>query len=184
MYMAWYCFDNRHIELRKNCTMTGLNNVLVQRVGRLLISSHQSIAVAESVTGGLLQYAFSGVVNAAKFYQGGVTAYNISHKCRLLGVEPNHAIAVNCVSVDVAKTMALNVAKLFDSDWGIAITGYATPVPESSQKRFAFYSITFRGKLLKEGMLIPGEKNPGEVQAVYVNEMFSILASLVQAQKL
>jgi nicotinamide-nucleotide amidase len=161
--------------------MTGLNNELIQRVGKQLIRRQQSIAVAESVTGGLLQFAFSGVVNAAKCYQGGVTAYNISHKCRLLDVEPHHAIAVNCVSGEVAKTMALNVAKLFDSDWGIAITGYATPVPESQQQIFAFYSISFRDQLMKEGKLIPQGNTPAEIQTGYVNEVFRNIAIILKA---
>jgi nicotinamide-nucleotide amidase len=181
---AWYCFDNGLTKCKHKITMSDIDNELVQSLGEQLIHRQQSVAVAESVTGGLLQYALSGVVNAAKFYEGGLTVYNISHKCRLLGVEPHHAMAVNCVSGDVAGTMALNVAKLFDSDWGIAITGYATPVPESNQKLYAFYCISFRNKVIKEGKIVPAEKDPEVIQAVYVNEVFKNLATLVQAQKL
>ncbi len=147
-----------------------------------MIELNQNIAVAESVTGGLLQYALSGVIDAASFYEGGIPAYNISHKCIILGVDPRSAIAYNCVSREIAETMALNSKRLFNSDWAMAITGYATRVPESQNKLFAFYAICYGQKIIKSGKLVPANTSPGEVQASYANELLHIFLTILQAQ--
>ncbi|HEY2725901.1 MAG TPA: CinA family protein, partial [Parafilimonas sp.] len=65
---------------------------LIDDIGNKLKEKNQSIAAAESVTGGLLQAAFSNAKAASFFFQGGITTYNIGQKCRHLLVEPLHAI--------------------------------------------------------------------------------------------
>lgn len=80
---------------------------IIQSIGNILIERQQSIAVAESVTSGHMQAALSTAPDAAKFYQGGITAYNLGQKSRHLHVEPIHATASNCVSDQVAHEMAM-----------------------------------------------------------------------------
>src|SRR4051812_38795900 len=96
-----------------------------------LLAKQETISVAESVTSGLLQAAFSSAEKAMQIFQGGITTYNLGQKYRHLLVDPIHASACNCVSERVAQEMALHVCELFSSNWGIGITGYASPVPES-----------------------------------------------------
>ena len=88
-----------------------------KKLRNYFINHCQSIAVAESVTSGNLQAIFSQVKDAAKFFQGGITTYNIGQKYKHLNVDPIHAIACDCVSLQVAENMSLNVCKLFNSDW-------------------------------------------------------------------
>lgn len=82
-----------------------------------MIGRHKTIAIAESVTSGHLQAAFSLADNAAFFYQGGITTYNLGQKTRHLHVEPIHAELCNCVSELVAGQMAVGVAKKFSCDY-------------------------------------------------------------------
>ena len=124
---------------------------VIQAIGRILIERQQTIAVAESVTSGHIQVALATAMDAAKFYQGGITTYNLGQKSRHLQVEPIHAMACNCVSEQVAREMALAVCKLFNSDWGLAITGYASKVPESNNELFAYYTIVYAGKVMESG---------------------------------
>jgi nicotinamide mononucleotide (NMN) deamidase PncC len=86
-------------------------NLLI-RIGKYLKRKEETLAVAESVTAGLVQYAFSNVPDATQFFQGGLTAYNVAQKFKHLQVEPIHALAVNCVSQLVAEQMALQVCSL------------------------------------------------------------------------
>ncbi len=60
---------------------------------------------------------------------------------------PIHASVCNCVSEKVAHEMALEVCKLFISDWGLAVTGYASKVPESNNELFAYYAIVYAGMI-------------------------------------
>ena len=153
---------------------------VLKRIGKKLISKKQTLSVAESVTSGLLQFAFSNVPDAAHFFQGGITAYNIGQKFKHLGVEPVHALSVDCVSQKVATEMAMHVCDLFSSDWGIGITGYATQVPESDHKIFAYYAITYKMKLKKSGKIVPHTDDPPEVQRKYVNDVIRIFSQLVK----
>src|SRR3954471_13620303 len=113
---------------------------ILQSIRESLLESGQSISIAESVTCGLLQFAMSNTMDTVKFFEGGMTVYNANQKFRLLNVEPTHAIAVNCVSEQVAIELAQNVRIKFDSDYGLGITGYASAVPESGNKLFAYYA--------------------------------------------
>ncbi len=97
---------------------------IINNIKDILITEQQTLSVAESVTAGHLQAAFSSAVEASKFFQGGITAYNAGQKCRHLNIEPIHALDNDCVTEQVACEMASQVNKLFISDYGIAITGY------------------------------------------------------------
>lgn len=148
---------------------------LIDSIGTKLKKNDQSIALAESVTSGLLQAAFSNADRASFFFQGGITAYNIGQKSRHLFVEPLHAIECNCVSEKVSQQMAINVCNLFVSDYGIGITGYAATLPEKNiNELFAYYAIAARGKILDSGKIITAEEEGLPAQLFYVNQVLKI----------
>jgi len=152
---------------------------ILESIGEKLLKKKQTIAVAESITSGLLQFAISGIPDAACFFQGGITAYNIAQKFKHLEVEPLHALSVNCVSQKVAKEMAGQVCQLYTSDWGIGITGYASPTPESGNNVFAFFAIAYKGKIKSSGKINPPKTDPPELQVLYVNYMLRKLLALL-----
>lgn len=149
-------------------------------LGKTLLQKKETIAVAESVTSGLLQFEFSTIPDASQFFQGGITAYNIGQKYKHLQVEPIHATSTNCVSQKVAIEMALHICQLFSSHWGIAITGYASPVPESNHKIYSFFAISYKNKIVGKGKIIPTNKEPKLVQREYV---LTIMDKLLQLMK-
>ncbi len=112
------------------------------------MTADETISIAESVTSGCLQLAFSQMPNASLFYNGGVTAYTLPQKVKLLNVEREEAEECDCVSENIARTMALNVAKMFNSDWSIATTGYCTPIRNSSYKIFAYFAFSYKGEII------------------------------------
>lgn len=151
---------------------------LSDKIRTALLTRKESIAVAESVTAGLLQFAFSTIPDASSFFQGGITAFNLAQKYKHLQVEPIHAMGVNCVSKKIAVEMAIQVCQLFSSDWGLGITGYATPIEESGNELFAYYAITYRGKIKAEARIKPRATEPQQVQEEYVQHLLRQLASL------
>src|ERR1700712_4651683 len=134
------------------------NKELIEAIKDKMLQRKESVAVAESVTSGMLQTAFSLAKDALKFFQGGITAYNIGQKYRHLLVDPIHADACNCVSEKVAESMALNVCMLFKSDWGIGVCGYAAPVEESQNRMYAFYAIAYDQHIVTSGRLDSDQK--------------------------
>ncbi|GGG63703.1 CinA family protein [Epilithonimonas arachidiradicis] len=121
---------------------------LLRYIGKHLLSTGETIAVAESVTSGFLQFSFSQMKDASKFYKGGMTAYTLEEKVNLLNVNGDEALKHDCVSAGIAETMALNVARLYNSDWSIAVTGYATPTESSNGKLYSYFAITYRGEVI------------------------------------
>src|ERR1044072_875080 len=148
-----------------------MTDPIIQSIANILIERQQSIAVAESVTSGNIQVALATAIDASKFFQGGITAYNLGQKSRLLDVDPISAAACNCVAEQVAHEMALSVCKLFISNWGLAITGYASKVPESNNELFAYYAIAYNGVIKQSGRIDPPDGEPEEVQKFYTTQL-------------
>jgi nicotinamide-nucleotide amidase len=155
------------------------NETMLKKIGRSLLTGLNTIAVAESVTSGLIQYGLASIPDASRFYQGGITAYNVAQKYKHLHVEPIHALATDCVSLQVAEEMSLHVCGMFNSDWGIAVTGYATATPESGNSLFAYYSIACQNKVKRSGIIKPGKKDAPVIQLFYAAEVLKHLEILL-----
>ena len=153
---------------------------LIDDIGNKLKEKNQSIAVAESVTSGLLQAAFSNANQASFFFQGGITAYNIGQKCRHLLVEPLHAIECNCVSELISQQMSKQVCNLFLSDYGIGITGYAARMPEKDiNDLFAYYSISLKDKIMESGKIITNADEGLAAQLFYIDHVLTVFKKLI-----
>ncbi|MFL9832798.1 CinA family protein [Chryseobacterium terrae] len=121
---------------------------LLNYISEALLTTNETISIAESVTSGLFQLAFSQMPHAEMFYKGGITAYTSTQKVKLLNVDENEANLCDCVSEKIAETMALNVARLFETDWSIAVKGYATPIRNSTYKIFSYYSFSYKSEII------------------------------------
>jgi nicotinamide-nucleotide amidase len=151
----------------------------LNKIHDVLVKKNESLAVAESVTAGLLQTAIAQAEFASEFYQGGITTYNLGQKYHHLKVEPIHAEQSNCVSQRVTDQMAMAVCEMFQSDWGLGITGYATPVEESNNKIFAFFAIAYKNKIVAKGKLTPKKDEPFDVQVYYVRVVLDAMVKKI-----
>lgn len=104
---------------------------MLEKLKPFLIGKQLKIAVAESLTCGRLQAALGSISGSSDFFEGGITAYNLQQKSRLLAIDRPHAESVNSVSQQVAFELARGACTLFQSDIGIGTTGYAEPSPEN-----------------------------------------------------
>ncbi|MES2430280.1 MAG: CinA family protein [Bacteroidota bacterium] len=153
----------------------------IESIKNFMIAHKQTIAVAESVTSGHLQVAFSLADEASAFFQGGITTYNIFQKYTHLHINPTKAIGCNCVSEGIAEEMAKNVCTLFSSVWGIGITGYATLLPNhKSTGLYACYSIAFRKQKIKNVTITAPENKALDVQLFYTNAVLEDLAKMLK----
>ncbi len=100
-----------------------LENVVVQR----LTARKQTLALAESCTGGAIAQRITDVPGASEVFLGGVVSYANSAKETLLGVNPETLRQYGAVSEAVAREMALGARKKFNSDYALAVTGIAGP---------------------------------------------------------
>lgn len=147
---------------------------ILEGIRKKLLRNKKTIAIAESVTGGLIQFAFSNMPDATHFFQGGICAYNLGQKYKHLNVEPIHAQEVNCVSSQVAGEMAINAAKMFNSDYSIGVTGFSTPVPESNNKIYAFFSITKNSREIRKGKISIKKAEATLAQQIFTNKILAV----------
>ena len=101
---------------------------LAERVGRGLALLQLTIAVAESLTGGLLASTFASMEGATDFFFGGLVAYSPEVKFNLLGVTRGPVI-----TQQAADQMALGAKRLFASDLAVAVTGVGGPDPHEGR---------------------------------------------------
>jgi nicotinamide-nucleotide amidase len=102
-------------------------DTLQEIVGQLLRSEGETLAIAESCTGGTLARMLTSVPGASDYFIGGAIAYSNKVKTELLSVEEDMIHQKNVVSREVAEEMALGARRRFASDWAISTTGVAGP---------------------------------------------------------
>ncbi|MGH3473671.1 MAG: CinA family protein [Aeromicrobium sp.] len=93
----------------------------------------QTVATAESLTGGLLCATLVDVPGASDVLRGGVVAYLAATKSEVLGVDPALVERVGTVHADVAAAMAEGAIRVMGSTWGVATTGVAGPEPSEGK---------------------------------------------------
>jgi len=98
-------------------------------LGQLLAKSLQekklTIAVAESMTGGLVAAKIVAVSGSSTYFEGSITAYHIHQKIHLLGIDKVLFDTHDVVSGEVAEAMAAGVREVLKTDLGLATTGLA-----------------------------------------------------------
>ncbi|MGY5101993.1 CinA family protein [Streptomyces sp. 900105245] len=133
-------------------------------VVRLLTVRGETLAVAESLTGGLVAAEITSVPGASKVFRGSVTAYATALKHELLGVDPVLLAQRGAVDPQVAGQMAVGVRKALGADWGIVTTGVAGPDPQDGQPVGTVF-VAVDGPLTVR----PGCAGGGKVEALRLN---------------
>lgn len=103
-------------------------------LGELLRARHQTIATAESCTGGKLAALLNKHSGSSDFYWGSVVAYDNSVKEHVLGVSAEVLKQKGAVSEEVVKAMAEGVRRLMHTDYAIATSGVAGPTGGTAEK--------------------------------------------------
>jgi nicotinamide-nucleotide amidase len=103
-----------------------------QVLARLQASGH-TVAVAESLTGGLVAAALTDIPGASASFRGGVVTYATELKAALLGVDQNMLARHGAVYAPVAAAMATGVRERLGATYGAATTGVAGPEPADGQ---------------------------------------------------
>jgi len=103
---------------------------LAVRVLERLAELGQTVATAESLTGGLVAARLTDVPGASRCFVGGVVAYATRVKESALGVSSDVLVQHGAVSQECADAMAVGVRDRLDATWGMATTGVAGPDPQ------------------------------------------------------
>lgn len=109
-------------------------DTLEQVIGAILTERGQTLAVAESCTGGLIGHKITQVAGSSAYFLGGAVAYSNSLKERFLGVSRETLIQFGAVSPETAIAMADGVRRVTAADYTISVTGIAGPSGGTADK--------------------------------------------------
>ncbi len=130
-------------------------------IGKLLTERGETLAVAESCTGGLIGFRLTDVAGSSKYFIEGVVAYHNDAKIGTLNVSPDLIKKHGAVSGEVAEAMARGMRKIAETDYAISITGIAGPDGGTGEKPvgtvFVGYSDAEITKSLR--LKLPGDRN-------------------------
>lgn len=119
---------------------------IMQELARLLKEKNLTIAVAESLTGGLFQEKATAIPGASQWFKGGIVSYTNDVKINVLKVKEETINSDGAVSDTCATEMAKNVKTLLGADIGISFTGVAGPDPSEGKEPGTVYCGIAAGK--------------------------------------
>ncbi len=118
----------------------------VSELKPLILERRLTLAAAESLTCGRVQARIGEISGASGFFLGGLTAYTLEQKVKLLGVDRTEAERAHSVSAAVAEQMAHGACRLFGADLAVATTGYAEPsIQQGVAEPYAWWALAHRG---------------------------------------
>ena len=143
-----------------------------------LAKRNQTIAFAESCTGGLLSSSITSISGSSKVFQGSIVSYSNDLKNSLLNISEEKLKKYGAVSEEVCEAMAINVKKKLRTDWAIAISGVAGPDGGSKEKPVGLVYISISGPnnhITNIKKIFNSTRNRIEIQTLSVNECLNSL---------
>ena len=146
-----------------------------------LTAAGQTVAVAESLTGGLVTAALTEIPGASLVVRGGVLAYATDLKAQVLGVDVALLARAGAVDADVAEQMAGGVRVLMGATFGLSTTGVAGPDEADGKPVGTVYvAVAGPGSSRVKALSLAGDR--GQVRAQSVLAVLALLAEELSAQ--
>ena len=115
------------------------------KVGKLLVAQGETLAAAESCTGGMIGAMLTDAAGSSAFFWGSLVTYHNNVKQSVLGVTEEVLQQFGAVSKQCAKQMADGARKQAGTDWAVSVTGIAGPGGGTEQKPVGTVCIAVAG---------------------------------------
>ena len=141
---------------------------IVRELGALLLERGETLAVAESCTGGWIAKAITDLPGSSAWFQAGFVTYSNGAKKRLLGVRSRTLEAHGAVSAETAAEMARGALERATADWSLAVTGIAGPGGGTAQKPVGLVCFAWTNAIAQpqtESQLFSGDRRAVRRQA-------------------
>jgi nicotinamide-nucleotide amidase len=123
-------------------------------VGQLLLQKSQTLALAESCTGGLISHRITRVAGSSAYFLGGAVTYSNDEKIRALGVTPVTLERCGAVSRETALEMSQGIRERTGASVGLSVTGIAGPAGATPEKPVGTVWISISRANLHEAKLL------------------------------
>jgi len=146
------------------------NEYMEEVVGRMLRESHNTIAVAESCTAGMIGMHLTRVPGSSDYFMGGIQCYSDRAKIELCGVPAELIEKHGAVSAEVAEALARGVREALHASIGLSITGIAGPGGGSEEKPVGLVYIGVSDGIQTENRhrIMPGDRESVRERSTYL----------------
>ncbi len=133
---------------------------LINKVSDELKKQKQTIATAESCTGGLLAHLLTNISGSSEYFDRGIVSYSNRAKQEALGVPEELLQKHGAVSREVAEAMAQGIRQRASVDYGLSTTGIAGPTGGSKDKPvgLVFIAIASPDQVIVKRFLFSGDR--------------------------
>lgn len=145
------------------------NTPLGEAIGAELAKRNATLAIAESITGGLIGKMITDVPGSSRYLLADVVAYSNDDKERFLGVAGETLEENGAVSEPVCREMAAGIRNRSGSTFGLATTGIAGPGggTESKQLGLCYYGLTWENGAAIRKKIFPGNRDAVRHRCAY-----------------
>jgi len=127
----------------------------------------ETLAVAESVTGGLLASRLTAIPGASEVFLGGATVYSATAKTALLGLDSGRLALEGTVSEATSRALAEAVRNRLGATWGLGLTGNAGPGAEGGAPVGAlFIALAGPGGTISKTLAISGDRQDVQLRGM------------------
>ncbi|HAW49770.1 TPA: hypothetical protein DCX16_02310 [bacterium] len=161
--------NNIKKRLGENIYGIGEEESLEKVIGYLFYLNRMTLAVAESVTGGLVSHIITNIPGASDYFKGSIIAYSNDVKIDLLSVASRTIELFGAVSKKTAEEMAIGVRKKLSADVGLSTTGIAGPTGSTPIKPIGlvYIGVSSDKETIAKEFLFAGEREEIKIQAAY-----------------
>ncbi len=155
---------------------------MILEIQRILQTRAQTLAFAESCTGGLVSSTLTQHSGVSPFFKGSVVSYSNDLKKNILGVSESLLRTVGAVSSPVALEMARGLKTLTGADWTVSITGIAGPTGGTKDKPVGtiYFAVCGPGFELSQRKIFPGDRQ--QVQEAAMKHAFELLTKSLKGE--
>lgn len=107
------------------------SKIISREISQLLWEREETVSTAESCTGGRVAEAIISIPGASKYYKGSIVSYTNETKENLLGISRALLDEKGAVCEEVVREMVKGACKTLNTNYAIAVTGYAGPTSSS-----------------------------------------------------
>ncbi len=161
--------------------LRGATELAGQVIG-LLVASGQTLAVAESLTGGMLAAVLTAIPGASAVFRGGIVAYATDLKAALLDVPATLLAQHGAVHPEVAAAMAAGARARLGATLGAATTGVAGPDPADGQPVGTVYIAVSAGRdTAVRALALTGDRH--RIRVATVGRSLELLMATLREEK-
>jgi nicotinamide-nucleotide amidase len=143
---------------------------------RRLLARRETVATAESLTGGQVASTLVAIPGVSAVYRGGLVVYATDLKHALAGVPLDLLTERGPVDPDVAGALAVGARERCGADWGVATTGVAGPDPQDGKPPgLVFIAVSGAPGTVVERLELAGDR--GKIRSVSVTAVLNLLVA-------